>query len=202
MKVILLAKSNKRMNNKAYGKCVVGLTENGNWIRLVSDASGDSLPDKDCNAFERLDIIDVETEKYPLEYQPENEKLVRFNGKMGKMSIEDVIAKYGVNDDTHCFINNRNLLYENEMKKTNGSLLLLKAHNLKVYKDDRNIHKAAFEYNGIRYEDISMTAPEHYNRLFSYDNAFIVVSLPPDTGGYRGYYKFVAAIYPCKSNSR
>ena len=198
MKVIILTKSNKRMSNNAYGKCVAGLTENGNWIRLVLDASGDSLPDKDCEAFECLDIIDVETEGYPLEYQPENERLMRFNGKAGRMSIEEVIDKYGVDDDTHCFVNNRNLLYENEMKQTSGSLLLLEVQNLRVYKDDRNRHKATFEYNGIIYEDISMTAPEHYSRLFTYDNAFIVVSLPPNTGEYRGYYKFVAAIYPVK----
>ena len=195
MKVIILTKSYKRTKNNEYGRCVAGLTENGNWIRLVSDASGGSLSDKDCKTFKCLDIIDVETVAYPLEYQPENEGLVRLNGKTGRLSIEEVIERYGMDDDTHCFVNNHNLLYENEMKQTKGSLMLVAVQNLRIYKDDRNKYKAEFIYNGIKYENISMTAPDFYKEA-AYKNAYIVVSLPPDTGEYIGYYKFVAAIYP------
>ena len=186
------------MQNGNYGVCVAGFTAYGKWVRLVSDESGDSLPDSECKSFECLDIIEVDTTEVPLKYQPENVKLERLNRKIGRLSIEKVIDSFGVSDDAHCFVNNRHLLYENEMKHTSGSLMLVEAKNLRVYKDDKNSYKAAFEYKGTLYEGISMTAP-HYYKEASYSNAYIVVSLPPDTGVYRGFYKFVAAIYPIEN---
>ncbi|MCL1820947.1 MAG: hypothetical protein FWG36_09885 [Oscillospiraceae bacterium] len=195
MKIVILAKSNKRRNNGNYGKCVAGLNADGDWIRLVSNESGDSLADKDCRHFECLDVIDVDATEAPLEYQPENMILEHLNRKIGQLPIERIIEKFGTSDDKYCFINSNHLLSEREMKRTDNSLKLFDVKNLHIYKNDNNSYKADFEYKGIHYNNFSMTAPCHFKE-YTYDNAYIVVSIPPRDGGYSGYYKFVAAIYP------
>jgi hypothetical protein len=198
MKIVILAKSNKRMFNNSYGKCVAGMSADGKWIRLVSDENGDSLPDNDCRHFECLDVIDVDVTEVPLEYQPENMMVERFNGKTGRLSIEQIIDKFGADDDTYCFVNNRPFLYEREMQNVKGSLMLVEVQNLHILgvpKNDRKSYKASFDYNEIHYEDISVTVPQ-YLKDCSYPNAYIVISIPPDDGGYAGFYKFIAAVYP------
>ena len=78
------------------------------------------------------------------------------------------------------------------------SLMLIRAHNVEVYNsvyEDRVITSARFTYKGKKYENFRITDNRHKNPM-RFGDAFLVVSLPSDTGGFRSYYKFIAAIYP------
>ena len=196
MKLVVLTKSAKRMNDgKRYGNCVAGINERGEWVRLVSDFDGDSLSDNTCRPFDCLDIIDVEVTPCPLEHHPENVKLEHFNERLRKWTIGDVVKKFGLDNERFCFVNKYNSLNDIERHQTEKSLILIKVEELKIYLDDRKSYKAQFYYNGFQYEDISVT-DNRYRKPMIFDEAYLVVSLPSDTGGYKRYYKFIAAIYP------
>ena len=194
MKFVVLTKSAKKMNNGNFGNCVAGFNEQGEWVRLVSDMDGDSLSDSACRTFDCLDVINIDATACPIKYQQENMKLERLLGKIGKYTIEDVVDEYGTDSDSFCFVNNNYVLSEIERQSVDHSLLLIKAQNLKIYPDDKRI-KARFTYKKRQYANISITDNRHKNPA-EYDEAYIVVSLPSETGGYVGYYKFIAAVYP------
>ena len=71
--------------------------------------------------------------------------------------------------------------------------MLVKVQDLEIYKDEKV--KARFTYNGLQYRNISITDNRH-KKPVEYDEAYIVISLPADTDGFAGYYKFIAAVYP------
>ena len=194
MKFIVLTKSAKKMNNGNFGNCIAGFNEQGEWVRLVSDMDGDSLSDSACKTFDCLDIINIDATPCPIKYQPENMKLEQLIGKIGKCTIEDVVVEYGVDSDSFCFVNDNYVLSEKERQSVNNSLLLIKVQNLKIYTDGKRI-KVQFTYNKRKYTNISITDNRH-KKPAEYDEAYVVVSLPSETGGYAGYYKFVAAVYP------
>ena len=183
------------MKNNNYGNCVAGIGEQGEWVRLVSAADGDSLPDATCKAFGCLDIIDVDVTPCPIKNHPENVKLEQYNGKIGRCTIEDVVERYGVDREQFCFINSNPALSESERQSIEKSLMRIRVQDLEVYKDDINSSKAQFIYNGTHYDSISVTDNFH-KKPKKYGDAYIVASLPAETGGFSGYYKFIAAIYP------
>jgi hypothetical protein len=192
MKLVVLTMSAMRMKDGTYGNCVAGITDQDEWVRLVSATDGDSLSDQTCKAFRRLDIIDVDVTPCPIKNHPENVKLEKFNKKIGRyITIEDVVETHGVDSEEFCFVNTEHILYERERQLTDKSLMLVKVQKLQVLDNS----KARFTYNGKWYDDISVTDNSH-RKPREYGNAYIVVSLPPETGGYVGYYKFIAAIYP------
>jgi hypothetical protein len=195
MRIAILARSNNRRKNGEYGCCVAGITEHGKWIRLVADKSGDSLPDDDT-APQVCSVIDAEIKPAPLQYQPENAILADFvyiNDDID--DINEYVKGLEVVYEDYLFGNDRNNLSELGMRRVIGSLRLVKAEDLEIYKNDKGSWKTRFSYNGVKYEDIAMKDPKNY-RKEKFAKANIVVSLPNDDGGYSGFYKFVAAIYP------
>jgi len=196
MKLVILTKSAKRMNDGiTYGNCVAGINERGDWVRLVSDADGDSLSDRICKPFDCLDVIDVEASPCPIKNQPENAILEQFNKKIGRYTINDVVEMYGVDCGRFCFVNSYASLSERERRLVENSLILIKVQKLSIYFDDRHIIKAQFTYNKTPYSNISITDNRH-KKPTEFSEAYIVMSLPSDTGKYSGYYKFIAAVYP------
>ena len=195
MKIVVLTKSPKRMNDNSYGNCVAGLNEQGEWVRLVSDVDGQSLSDKACSSFGCLDVIDVEAVPCPIKNQPENYKLEKLIRKVSRHIITDVIEEYGVGDEQFVFVNSSSTLTESERRQADASLMIIKVNNLIISLDNRNKSKAQFTYNNTNYQNISVT-DNRFKKPIAFDEAFIVVSLPSETDGFVNYYKFIAAVYP------
>jgi len=195
MKIVVLTKSAKRMFSGNFGNCVAGLTEDGEWIRLVSDTNGDSLSDMACKSFNCLDIIDVDVTPCPIGFHPENAKLEKLNARVGKSTIAEVVGKYGVDTAPFCFVNTSNKLNEHERQETAKSLMLICVKNLEVFLENDKSYKAKFEYNEMQYDGISVT-DNRFKKPMKCSEAYIVASLPSETGGFASYYKFIAAIYP------
>ncbi|GHT01741.1 hypothetical protein AGMMS50276_30400 [Synergistales bacterium] len=193
MKIAILARSNKRQHNNDYGCCVAGITEQGKWIRLVADERGDSLPDS-VRTPNVCTVIEANIIYAPLKYQIENAVLINW-AEVRNEKIGDFVNKLFQPDERYLFGTQSNRLGPTEMNKSNGSLRLIQVNELEIYKSNSNSWKTKFKYAGSYYEGISMTDPKHYS-TGEIGTAIIVVSLPNDDGGYSGYYKFVAAIYP------
>lgn len=192
IKVAILAVSNKRRHDRShYRYCVAGITENGEWIRLVADEDGDSLPDD--IALRRSYVIDADVKYAPLKYQPENAILVNY--KRINDEFNNYVKLLRPQAERYIFGNTLNRLNESEMKWANGSLRLVKVQNLEIYKKENGGYKVKFVNKGVFYDNIAMTDPDYYKAKMIGD-ANIVISLPNDDGGFNGYYKFVAAIYP------
>ena len=199
---MILASSNKRRRNNDYGRCVAGITENGKWIRLVADGTGDSLPVHVGKKLKPFLIINANVTFAPLKYQPENAILLDYS-RIGNYESTYFNAAYNSHPEQYIFGNLSNRLSEDEMSRINGSLRMIKASDIEIYKNDKESWKIKFKHfkhDGnmttvlSEYEDIAMTDPDFY-RVKKIGAACIVLSLPSDKGGYSAYYKFVAAIH-------
>ncbi|MCL2203641.1 MAG: hypothetical protein FWB88_06850 [Defluviitaleaceae bacterium] len=194
IKIAILAKSFKGKNNGKRGYCVAGITEDGDWIRLVDDTYGDSLPNR--VEFEVGQIIQAQVEPAPFAYQSENAILYDYSVIEGDWN--DYIARLRQPNEPYVFVNNAGYLNELQMRKINGTLRLASVNALEIYKNEgRSGCKASFMHKGKTYEDVSMTTPGFYTRdTMHVGRADIVVSLPAEKGSYTYYYKFIAAIFP------
>jgi hypothetical protein len=190
MKIAILARSNKRRHDKSYGCCVAGITENGEWIRLVADEGGDSLPDD--NTTPRVaTVIEADIVQAPLEYQVENAILGYWN-YIDNEDPNDYVSILVQPNEQYLFGSTCDKLNISERNKVEGSLRIVDVQALRTYKSEG--WRASFIYNGNEYE-ISMTAPNGYGKggtVKDFGDACIVVSTPKDSP----FLKFVAAIYP------
>ena len=194
-KVAILAKSNKRRNNKKdYGYCVAGIDESGKWIRFVADNDGDSLPE-DVN-IKVGQVILANGKRAPLTHQIENVVLDDFC--VTKETVNQYVGSLTQVDEVGIFGSTDNQLTAIEMRNVNGTLRLIGVSKLEVYWEgsvDLKC-KARYEYNGTYYDGMSMTDPSNYTKKGSapkqIGKAHIVVSLPEQPP----YIKFVAAIFP------
>ena len=196
-KIAILTKSNKRRRNGQYGCCIAGITEDGEWIRLVADKDGDSLPEN--IEIQVWQVVLAYGERAPLTYQTENVVLDHFD------LVDDHINKYIRNlqqiTEVGIFGNTSNRLSQEEMCEAKGTLRWIKVQNLEIYWNEHNSCRVLFDYNGNYFEGISMTDPKQYTNKGSspkqIGEAHIVVSLPDSPA----FNKFVAAIFPSKRNS-
>jgi hypothetical protein len=188
MKIAVLTSSYKKRHNGDSGRCVAGISENWEWVRLVSDSEGDSLP---TNAAPNTRIIiDVQTRPVPLKYQPENQI---FLGSWAQTndSFREFMKNFPPTSPKYIFYNNDDRVPYKEIDGIGKSLLFVTVNSLEIYSDT----KCNFKHNGLNYSNISMTDPNYYHkRPGNIGDAHIVVSLPSDAP----FMKFVAAIYPAK----
>ena len=192
-KVAILTKSNKRRFDGNYGFCVAGINETGEWIRLVDDKEGDSLP-TDVK-IEVGQVILAGGEWTPLAYQTENFVLDKFY--VIHEDFDQYVGRLQQVDEEGIFGNTDNQLTISEMRRTTGTLRLIEVNDLEIYWEGANPKcKVRFKYSGTHYEGMAMTDPNSYTRKGSapkqIGNAHIVVSLPAQPA----YNKFVAAIFP------
>jgi hypothetical protein len=193
-KIAILTKSSKRRNNNEYGCCIAGISESGEWIRLVADREGDSLP-KDIG-IDVKQVIIVNGKREPLAYQKENVVLSDFS--ITKENYIQYINKLEQEEEYGIFGNTLNSMNIAEMRNINTTLRFIYVQNLEIYWDGEITLKCKvrFIYNGNRYEGMPMTAYEYYTKKGStpkyIGDAHIVVSL----SNYSPFNKFVAAIYP------
>ena len=195
IKLAILTRSNKRRDNNDYGSCIAGVTATGEWIRLVSDKSGDSIPTTIAEQILIKTVIEAEIERAPLKYQPEN--CILLNHQPTQDNANPYIQSIRPVNEVGIFGNRYNQVQPTDMSAALGSLRFIKVENLSTYRYEGGNCKAKFAYQGYLYEEMAMTAPGWYaavGRERTFGNAYIVVSLPNTPA----FNKFVAAIYPIK----
>lgn len=206
IKMVVLTKSSKYRNY-----CVAGINlENGKFLRLVTNDSSihgavkeSELTCSDGNIIDVLDVIEVSVNEYSgkNEIQPEN-VLLNSNESpkiIRKMSIDDVIKNYGLDDNNTIFGNNSCYVLPNHVLKLGHSLTFVQVEELEIYLikniDGVNKTKANFRYKDRYYCGLPVTDRNYFNinDHICYENAVLVVSIG---GVFNGkHYKFISAIY-------
>ncbi len=202
--VLILTKSAK------HGEyCVAGIDlQTRQWIRLVSSEQSTMYAltrnmivydnHRECDI---LDIVRVKiVEKMPLEIQRENVLIdegeyFEFLGRANIDALEDYL-------DNDFFIYGDNASYISRTKALSFgySLRMYKVKNPILSEHENNKgnmrRKLSFEYNGMQYNNWSMTDYQYYKVPVGKlaDEAVIIVSIPEDDY-YGNYYKFVAQIF-------
>jgi len=195
LNLLIMANSNKRRFDDSYGRCVAAVTSTGEWIRLVADKEGDSIPDSLMKEIKLRTVVKAEIERAPLTYQKENAVLLKFD------VIQDNINEYLKNiesvNESGIFGNVSNQLSSAEIKNSKGTLRYIVVDELSTYRNkaENDTCKATFVYKENKYEEMAMTDPNCYaakGKSRTIGKARIVVSLPNKSP----FYKFVAAIHP------
>ncbi|MCC8107239.1 MAG: hypothetical protein LIO99_14765 [Clostridiales bacterium] len=228
IKMIILASS-----RKYNGKCVAGIeVESGRWIRLTSRdedhhfaVPSEKMRYVDQSEAKVLDIISTPVDGAFADLIPEerigkgeklqpenyvlceNEKIVH----IGTATLDGVLALHPVDPVRYIFGSDfRYITEENKnFHSLGGSLLLVKAQNLRLWPNERNNIKADFTHimpgfkEGRDYKELPVTDPEfdHITEEVTYDNAYLVMSMGTPienrANGKPNYYKFVASILVC-----
>jgi hypothetical protein len=194
IKLAVLTCSNKARHDGSHGSCVAGVTSSGKWIRLVSDADGDSIPEDDAEQM-LYKVVEAEIEHAPLTYQTENAVLLNYS--VTQDDVNPYIQNINTVNEFGIFGNKLNQLTEFEMRRNQGTLRLVVVEDLTTYRLESGNCKAKFKYQGYEYNEIAMTDPEWYAAKGTerkIGKAHIIVSLPDSPA----FNKFVAAIYPFK----
>ena len=207
MRVVILAASTmkKTINDDEYsGKCITGIDlDNKRIVRFVSNKDGAPIENPFCDKFHTLDVFDVpEIEKCPKTCQTENvlgdyKKAIR----CGKYENEVAIL-YNEIREIHrtepSFMHNRSYKLD-DVTPFAHSIELVKVEDLHVFIQEYNGEKrtkCSFQYNGRPCKFFSVTDPEYALKESFVEDAYLAISIPADKYKDKGYYKFVAAIYP------
>lgn len=97
--------------------------------------------------------------------------------------------------------NYKAFLNEEEFEEINlPSESILRVSNVHIYEDDNGKSKIDFDWSGARYRIkwISMTDRDYYGKDVTFDNAYIVISIPKETSFYvneQRAYKFVSRVF-------
>ena len=180
------------------GKCITAFDlDNNRVIRLVSTPDGAPILNPECEIFKPLDVYDISiTRACPLPPQTENVLAdVRIDDYREKYAsgISDIYDKFrSINRDDGSFILD-GWQKINDASAYKHSLELIAVENLAV-----NDKKCSFTYRGLSFFEMSLTDPMFIGPAKYIGDAIIAVSIPTDNFGGKGYYKFVAAIYPGK----
>jgi hypothetical protein len=195
LKLAIITNSCKSRHNREYGRCVAGVASTGEWVRLVSDISGDSIPVNEAKRIPICTVIQAKIERAPLKYQTENAVLSEFS--VTQEDAKQYIQNIRSVNETGIFGSTSNQLEVSEMRCVKGTLRLIDAEDLKIYWNYKNKCKTEFDCGGNHY-DLPMTDPNQYTKkgspLKSIGKAYVVVSLSNDPP----FNKFAAAIYPHK----
>ncbi len=205
--IVILTKSTKRG-----GYCVAGIDVNsGEWVRLTSSDEWrrGALTDAhmtyaDGSACKVLDCVRVEVAREaPIAHQPENvliDETKRFRN-LGHWTLSDVLRIHPAEQLDTVYINTDPSLDEEDMKRVDRSLILIRVPWLRLLQRTTNPEKpkvkANFCYKDEWYNNISVTDPEYRDVEDRTDlrQVYIVVSLPDVPYDNGQYYKFIAKIF-------
>lgn len=207
MRVVILTASTmkKTINDDEYsGKCVTGVDlDNKRIVRFVSTPEGAPVENPHCDKFHALDIFDVsELQKCPKTCQTENiigdyAKAKRCGKYDGEISdLYNIVRELQKTEPS--FMRNRSYKLD-EISPFSHSIELIKVKDLHVFPQEFNDEKktkCSFQYNGGWCRFFSVTDPEYALKDAVIGDAYLAVSIPADKYKDKGYYKFVAAIYP------
>lgn len=207
MRVVILTASpmKKTINDDEFsGKCVTGVDlDNERIVRFVSTPEGAPMGNPYCDRFHALDVFDVpELQKCAKTCQTENIigdyanaiRCGKFDGELFK--LYQIILKIHATEPS--FMRNKSYKLE-EVTPFSHSIELIKVEDLHVFPQEFNGEKrtkCSFQYNGGSCKFYSVTDPEYALKETQIKKAYLAVSIPADKYKDKGYYKFVAAIYP------
>ncbi|MBQ8196885.1 MAG: DUF1351 domain-containing protein [Clostridia bacterium] len=202
------------------GYCVAGVDiETKEWIRLVNsdNPSTDEIRKEQMilngKVIDCLDALEYDFIKnIPNSCQTENWLLnntisPRFIKSISLEELADIVEL----EKEEVFIRNTsNLLNEEEVSGVKRSLYIFHVQNLKIeatsyerFGEIRFRYKCAFDYNGNKYTNISLTDPIYRDISqdgLNLEDALIIASLPCVPYSDGSFYKFVAKIIPVDKN--
>ena len=188
--------------------CVSGVVcETGNMIRLVSENKETNyaiprevLVYRDGSFCTPLDIVKIPIFKpSPLRYQPENMLIDKdFSWtKRGRVKLSDVLEIHPPDNKKYIFGTTSYVTNENAIRDLNYSLTIIKVAEFELVLGTNNLGekrtKCRFKYNGVIYENMSVTDPLLYKLPTGYKvrEAVLVISIPNDSP----WYKFVSKAF-------
>lgn len=211
VEIILLTKSRKYNNY-----CIAGVDlTSGKWIRLVSSQTDIhcAVPEvdliyEDGSQTQILDVIRVElTKAVPLHFQPEN---YEYNSeyywtKLRSSSLVEVVKLLEQHPDPYVFHNIDKRLLSTFVSGLSPSqhyslkFIFVARAVLSVERYEKIKYKVSFSYNGVHYNDFSVTDEgfiQKYQSVgrFVLNNVGLVISLGEIFDMDQCHYKLVAAI--------
>ncbi len=167
------------------GYCVAGINmRSGRWERIVTD---------DEESHGAVFASDLKSKDEPIEI-------------IGKTTLEEVLEIHPLNSGIGILGNYYQFLLPEEIGRINHSLELIEVSDFGIYLAENSSGKlktkAEFVYNNWKYWNMSVTdlsALENYEAYAKIDKAILVMSYGSEFNGR--YYKYVAAIYPCKNEN-
>ena len=210
-RVCILTKSYKHG-----GYCVAGIDiDSKRYVRLVNseDPSNDEIGKGQMyisgKPIECLDIIECEFIKsVPLFCQTENcllDRSVKLK-YVSSYSERELAALISVESDDLFLYSLSNSLSADEIAMVDRSLFVYLVNNITIesttyesYGEVKHRNKCSFYYNGIKYNNISLTDPNFRDSTqngLQLSDALIVASLPSSPYNDGLFYKFVAKIIP------
>lgn len=225
--IIVLTMSDKHKGEKG-GYCVAGieLGNANSWIRLIGNheyfkINNTEVVYADGNMCKPLDVISVDVEKMTRKFrdsncikdyddnmfaiQPENYFVLGRFEFVRKSDIDEVMRIAPIGNSQYIYMNSSRSLSVEEAMRNGSSLTMVKVDNLelypkKKYQDDgyQAHYRAKFDYNGVHYEDISVTDPDYDAARTEYaglvfGETYIIVSIGEEFNDR--HYKIIAKIF-------
>jgi len=213
MKAIILTKSAMNAHGES-GVCTTAYDmETDRILRLVSNKEGGPIPDPYCRRYQCFDMVNAEIiEACPIGPQTENvlvdlksiEKITHVD-----VSMETIFALYQKTVANEPMFMYRYFNKMDSVELFHHSLEILKVNDLKIELNQWGKTSASFiradginhyRYNFFSVTDKNYMLEQNSNAKISIQSAYIIVSIPYDPwyqdGEFKGYYKFIAAIYP------
>ena len=202
MELVILTKSSKFGNY-----CVAGIdVRTRRWVRLVTDDESvdGALTDDDCryadnSVMRELDMVNV-FDAVPCggkTHQSENHLFDTRRGlqKTGTFSVPELKLLLPVHPYPFALGSQNEKIARRELN-IDHSLELIAVSDLYLRHNEKRKLKASFVYQGLQYENFSVTDPALYGRNQYIPRAILAISLGnhPASNGY--YYKFLAKCYP------
>lgn len=196
----------KELEGAVYsGKCVTALDLSSNQlVRLVRNRLGAPIENPYCDRFKPLDVFDITLlEKCPIRCQTENVlsdyRNARFLGKYdgSPQELYQRICQIGYGD--HSFMHDSSYKLS-DISSFKHSLEMIRVSDFKI-----TGKKCSFKTKYNRFVYVSITDPQYAQegeKELLVGDAFLVISIPTDDYNGKGYYKFVAAVFPINPWSR
>lgn len=197
-------------SSKIGGRCVAGIDNDGNWVRLVSNDqhSNGAIP-RNMLYYENggycqpLDVVRVPIiGALPSVHQPENILVDRTKKwrKLGVSSLDRILQLHPAEHHTLIYGSTSPFATESDLSLIHYSLILIEVSSLRTYIVETTNGprtRASFLYNGHSYSNISVTDPDYFDshRCGYIGNSILVISIPDEPIPPEQYYKFIAKIY-------
>ncbi len=209
MKVVILTASTmkKTIQGREYsGKCITAFDLAQNRVlRFVQNKEGAPIEPPYCDNYQPLEIHDIVINEYcPLKCQTENvladykhfNYLKKYDG-----SIQDIYERFQSIEygDSSFMLDGLNKLMD--ISPYFHSLELIQVSDLTIRCDNGSV-KCSFIYMDRSFENMSVTDPLYskYRLPNGFEkelySAILAVSIPTEGIGDKGYYKFVASVFP------
>ena len=178
------------------GKCITGLDlDNNRIVRFVRNRHGAPVENPYCDRLQPLSVYDVRfIDNCPLACQTENviadyrnaTCLGNFEG--GIDALYKQYQKIKLEDSSFLLDGSYKLTDVSPFKH---SLEIIKASNIQL--DGK---KASFRYRGKGFRFVSVTDLAYKGVERVIDQAYLIISIPTEDFDGKGFFKFIAALYP------